>query len=239
MREILRVESLTKTFKDFTAIDNINFIIRNDGIHGLLGTNGAGKTTLMGMILGLIKPTLGKITIFEKNLEFERFEILKHVNFTSPYLDLPKKLTVEENLQFYARLYGVKHIKDTIDKLASDLNIEDLLNKKFGALSAGQKTKIGLCKSLINNPKLLLLDEPTASLDPETSNFLREFLMKFRKQNQMSILIASHNMFEIEKICDTVTILKKGKIIIEGAPKVLIKEYNFKSFEELFLNISI
>lgn len=239
MKEILKVEGLTKTFRDFTAIDNINFIIKNDGIHGLLGTNGAGKTTLMGMILGLIKPTIGKITIFEKNLALERFEILKHVNFTSPYLDLPKKLTVEENLQFFARLYGIKYIKNKIDKLASDLNIEELLNKKFGALSAGQKTKIGLCKALINNPKLLLLDEPTASLDPETSNFLRDFLMKFRKQNQMSILIASHNMFEIEKICDTVTILQKGKIIIEGAPKALIKKYNFKSFEELFLNISI
>ncbi len=238
MKNILKVKNLTKRYKEFTAIDNINFDIQKPGIYGLLGTNGAGKTTLMGMILGLIESTYGEIIIFEKNLKLKRHEILKQINFTSPYLDLPKKLTVFQNLEFYARLYGVTDTKNVIKELALDLRIEDLLNKKFGSLSAGQKTKIGLCKSLINTPKLLLLDEPTASLDPETSHFLRDFLLKFRKKEKMSILIASHNMYEIESICDSVIILKNGKIIIKGPPKDLIKKNNCKSFEQLFLNIS-
>ena len=192
----------------------------------------------MGIILGLIKPTFGDIIIFNKNLRNYSYEVLRFVNFTSPYLDLPKKLTVMENLEFFARLYGVDNFKKTINELAYELKIEELLKKKFGSLSAGQKTKVGLCKSLINSPRLLLLDEPTASLDPETSNFLREFLIKFKSRNETTILIASHNMYEIEKICDTVTILKNGRIIIEGSTKELVKENNCKNIEELFLNIS-
>ena len=192
----------------------------------------------MGIILGLIKPTFGDIIIFNKNLRNYSYEVLRFVNFTSPYLDLPKKLTVMENLQFFARLYGVNNFKNTINELAYELKIEELLKKKFGSLSAGQKTKVGLCKSLINSPRLLLLDEPTASLDPETSNFLREFLIKFKSRNETTILIASHNMYEIEKICDTVTILKNGRIIIEGPTKELVRKNNCKNIEELFLNIS-
>tara|TARA_B100001027_G_scaffold209735_1_gene176163 strand:+ start:257 stop:982 length:726 start_codon:yes stop_codon:yes gene_type:complete len=238
MTKILEVKKLTKCFNGFTALNNIDFTILKPGIHGLLGTNGAGKTTLMGIILGLIKPTFGDIIIFNKNLRNYSYEVLRFVNFTSPYLDLPKKLTVMENLEFFARLYGVNNFKKTINELAYELKIEELLKKKFGSLSAGQKTKVGLCKSLINSPRLLLLDEPTASLDPETSNFLREFLIKFKSRNETTILIASHNMYEIEKICDTVTILKNGRIIIEGSTKELVKENNCKNIEELFLNIS-
>ena len=172
----------------------------------------------------------------KKKLSEFRYDILKKLNFTSPYLDLPKKLTVKQNLTFYARLYNVKNF-DVIEELSEELKISDLLRKQFGSLSAGQKTKVGLCKALINTPKLLLLDEPTSSLDPETSYFVRNFLKKYQNKHHITIFTASHNMQEVEEICDRVIILDKGKLFVDGIPKDLISKYNFENLEELFLNI--
>ena len=232
----LELKKVTKQFNKNIALNDINFSLPKSGIFGLLGTNGAGKTTLIGIILGLIDATRGEIFVFEKKLSDFRYDILNKTNFSSPYLDLPKKLTVEQNLYFYARLYNVKNL-EIINELSQELKICDLLKKQFGSLSAGQKTKVGLCKALVNSPKLLLLDEPTSSLDPETSFFVRSFLKKYQKNKNISILTASHNMKEVEEICDRVIVLNKGELLIDGIPKDLIKKYNTKNLEEFFLNI--
>ena len=234
---IIEIINLSKKFNNFSAIDNISFKIRNPGILGLLGTNGAGKTTLMGMILGLIQPTFGKIRIFDQEYSFNKYDILKKINYESPYIDLPKKLTVKQNLILYARLYGVENHLEKIMKLSDSIKILDILDKKFGNLSAGQKTKVGICKALINSPELLLLDEPTASLDPETSIFVREFLLNYQKKTQSAIIIASHNMQEVESICDRIIILNKGKIMFDEKTNDLIKKEKSKSLEDLFLNL--
>ena len=232
----LELKKVTKQFNKNIALNDINFSLPKSGIFGLLGTNGAGKTTLIGIILGLIDATRGEIFVFEKKLSDFRYDILNKINFSSPYLDLPKKLTVEQNLYFYARLYNVKNL-EIINELSQELKICDLLKKQFGSLSAGQKTKVGLCKALVNSPKLLLLDEPTSSLDPETSFFVRSFLKKYQKNKNISILTASHNMKEVEEICDRVIVLNKGELLIDGIPKDLIQKYNTKNLEEFFLNI--
>lgn len=232
----LELKKVTKQFNKNIALNDISFSLPKSGIFGLLGTNGAGKTTLIGIILGLIDATRGEIFVFEKKLSDFRYDILNKINFSSPYLDLPKKLTVEQNLYFYARLYNVKNL-EIINELSQELKICDLLKKQFGSLSAGQKTKVGLCKALVNSPKLLLLDEPTSSLDPETSFFVRSFLKKYQKNKNISILTASHNMKEVEEICDRVIVLNKGELLIDGIPKDLIQKYNTKNLEEFFLNI--
>ncbi len=234
----LNITSLSKKYNDFFAIDNISFNISKPGIYGLLGTNGAGKTTLMGMILGLILPTKGHIKIFGEEFTHKRVDILKKLNYESPYLDLPKKLTVKQNLIFYSRMYSVKDFLDKIHDLSNKLKISDLLDRQFGSLSAGQKTRVGICKSLVNDPKVLLLDEPTASLDPDTSIFIRNFLKKYQKLNKIIILIASHNMHEVEKICHRIIILNKGKIILDGIPKEILKNKKLKNLEQLFLRLS-
>ena len=234
---IIEIINLSKKFNNFAAIDNISFKIRNPGILGLLGTNGAGKTTLMGMILGLIQPTFGKIRIFEQEYSSNKYDILKRINYESPYIDLPKKLTVKQNLILYSRLYGVENHLEKIMKLSESIKILDILDKKFGNLSAGQKTKVGICKALINSPELLLLDEPTASLDPETSIFVRDFLLNYQKKTQSTILIASHNMQEVESICDRIIILNKGKIMFDEKTNDLIKKEKSKNLEDFFLSI--
>ena len=234
----LNITSLSKKYNDFFAIDNVSLNISKPGIYGLLGTNGAGKTTLMGMILGLILPTKGMIKIFGEEFSHKRSDILKKLNYESPYLDLPKKLTVKQNLIFYSRMYGVKDFLEKIHDLSNKLKINDLLDRQFGSLSAGQKTRVGICKSLVNNPKILLLDEPTASLDPDTSIFIRNFLKKYQKLNKTIILIASHNMHEVEKICNRIIILNKGKIVLEGIPKVILENKKLNNLEQLFLKLS-
>ncbi len=234
----LNITSLSKKYNDFFAIDHVSLNISKPGIYGLLGTNGAGKTTLMGMILGLILPTKGMIKIFGEEFSHKRFDILKKLNYESPYLDLPKKLTVKQNLIFYSRMYGVKDFLEKIHDLSNNLKINDLLDRQFGSLSAGQKTRVGICKSLVNDPKILLLDEPTASLDPDTSIFIRNFLKKYQKLNKTIILIASHNMHEVEKICSRIIILNKGKIILEGIPKVILENKKLNNLEQLFLKLS-
>ena len=188
------------------------------------------------MLLGLITPTKGDIFIFGKDLKLKKKEILSEINFQSPYVDLPKKMTVEQKLYFYSRLYGVKNFNIVINNLVNDLKISNLIEKNYGSLSAGQKTKINLCKALLNKPKLLLLDEPTASLDPETSIFIRNYLLEYQKKNSSSILITSHNLDEVQAMCSNIILLKSGEIVSEGNIKQILKNYNYKTLIELFLS---
>ena len=232
----INVTNLVKSFDEQSVIKNISFNVKKNSIVGILGKNGAGKTTLLGMLLGLITPTKGDVYIFGKNLKFNKKEILSDINFQSPYVDLPKKMTVEQNLSFYSRLYGVKNFNNVIETLANDLKINDLLKKNYGSLSAGQKTKINLCKALLNKPKLLLLDEPTASLDPETSIFIRNYLIEYQKKNSSSILITSHNLNEVQAMCSNIILLKSGEIVSQGNINQILKNYNYKTLIELFLS---
>ncbi len=232
---VVKVSNLVKTFDTKKIIKNISFNVNENSVTGVLGKNGAGKTTLLGMLMGLISPSSGNIEILGKNLFFKKNEILKEINFQSPYIDLPKKMTVEQNLFFYSRLYGIKKFKDIINDLVKKLKMTDLMKKNYGSLSAGQKTKVNLCKALINNPKLLLLDEPTASLDPETSIFIREFLLDYQKKNKSSILITSHNLEEIQSICSKIILLKLGKIASNGNLNELLKINNYSSLKDFFL----
>ena len=232
---MLKVSKLFKSFNNKMIIKNISFDVTDNSIVGILGKNGAGKTTLLGMLMGLISPSSGEINVFGKNLKNHKNEILKKINFQSPYIDLPKKMTVEQNLFFYSRLYGVMYFKDVIDDLAKNLQMNDLLKKNYGSLSAGQKTKVNLCKALINTPKLLLLDEPTASLDPETSIFIRDFLVNYKRLHKSSIIITSHNLDEIQSICSEIILLKSGEIDSHGNLEFLLQKNKYSSLEEFFL----
>ena len=232
---MLKVSKLSKSFNKKMVVRDVSFDVSNDSIVGILGKNGAGKTTLLGMLMGLILPSSGEINIFGKNLKNSKNQILKNINFQSPYIDLPKKMTVEQNLFFYARLYGVKYFKDVIDNLVVELKMDDLLKKNYGSLSAGQKTKVNLCKALLNTPKLLLLDEPTASLDPETSIFVRNFLINYKKLHKSTIIITSHNLDEIQSICSEIILLKSGKIDSQGNLEYLLKKNNYSSLKDFFL----
>ena len=232
---VVKVSNLVKIFDKRKIINNISFDVSENSVVGILGKNGAGKTTLLGMLMGLILPSSGKIKILGKDLNKKKNEILKKINFQSPYVDLPKKMTVEQNLYFYSRLYGIKNFKDIVNDLVNKLKMKDLIKKNYGSLSAGQKTKVNLCKALINNPKLLLLDEPTASLDPETSIFIREFLLKFQKKNNSSILITSHNLDEIQSICSKIILLKFGTVVSDGNLNEILKTKNYSSLQDFFL----
>ncbi|MBC33545.1 MAG: ABC transporter [Rickettsiales bacterium] len=230
----MQVNSLTKVYSNISVIDNLTFKVKKNGIFGLLGRNGAGKTTLLGILMGLITPSTGEILIFGEDIEIKKYSILKRLNFQSPYVDLPKKLTVKQNLIFYSRLYGLRNANEFLNNLSLDLKINPLLNKYFGSLSAGQKTRVSICKALLNKPELLLLDEPTASLDPETSIFIRDYLTNYQKKNNSSILLASHNLNEIENMCEEIIILKAGKIMTGGKISELLDNKS-KSLETLFL----
>ena len=232
---VVKVSNLVKIFDKRKIINNISFDVSENSVVGILGKNGAGKTTLLGMLMGLILPSSGKIKILGKDLNKKKNEILKKINFQSPYVDLPKKMTVEQNLYFYSRLYGIKNFKDIVNDLVNKLKMKDLIKKNYGSLSAGQKTKVNLCKALINNPKLLLLDEPTASLDPETSIFIREFLLKFQKKNNSSILITSHNLDEIQSICSKIILLKFGTVVSDGNLNEILKTKNYSTLQDFFL----
>tara|TARA_Y100000589_G_scaffold235791_1_gene223155 strand:+ start:745 stop:1461 length:717 start_codon:yes stop_codon:yes gene_type:complete len=231
----IKVKNLSKVYNNYKVLHNLSFSIEENGIFGLLGRNGAGKTTLLGILMGLVTPSSGEILILGKNLEKHKYAILNKINFQSPYVDLPKKMTVKQNLAFYSRLYGIKNFSGNLKVLTDELKINELLDKSFGSLSAGQKTRVSLCKALINKPKLLLLDEPTASLDPETSIFIREYLKNYQKINKSTILLASHNLNEVESLCKKIIILKSGKISAEGKISELLKSRKYSSFEKLFL----
>ena len=223
MENSIIVENLSKNYSENKAVENISFKIAENEIVGLLGPNGCGKTTTMAMILGLLKPSKGEILIDGMNIEKNRIKLLHKMNFISPYIELPKKLTVKENLIVYARLYSVKNINERISYLSETLRLNDFLNKKTGELSSGQKNRISLAKALINNPSILLLDEPTASLDPETGDFVRTFLENYKKEKKISILLASHNMSEVERLCTSILMMKEGKIISYSI--LLIKKF--------------
>ena len=238
MENSIIVENLSKNYSENKAVENISFKIAENEIVGLLGPNGCGKTTTMAMILGLLKPSKGEILIDGMNIEKNRIKLLHKMNFISPYIELPKKLTVKENLIVYARLYSVKNINERISYLSETLRLNDFLNKKTGELSSGQKNRISLAKALVNNPSILLLDEPTASLDPETGDFVRTFLENYKKEKKISILLASHNMSEVERLCASVLMMKEGKIIDKGTPAELIEKHGRKNLEEVFLKLT-
>ena len=234
------IKNLNKKYKNFNAVNNLSFEIKKGSIIGLLGPNGCGKTTTLGMILGLIKPTSGIVNINGKNIENEknRIKILEKINFISPYIELPKKLTVNENLLVYGKMYSVKNLKKKIDSLISDLNLQDFRNRKTGELSSGQKNRVSLAKSLINDPEILLLDEPTASLDPDTGDYIRGYIQKFAEENNTTILLASHNMAEVKRLCSEIMMMKNGKIIDKGSCDSLIKKHGRKNLEETFLKLA-
>ena len=234
----IEIKNLSKKFNEVYAVKNVNFTIGTNKTIGLLGPNGCGKTTSIGMMLGLIKPTTGDIIIQNKNINtFERNKLLSIMNFASPYVELPKKLSVRQNLQIYGRLYGVKDLSLRIDELAEDLNLKDFINKKTGELSSGQKNRVSLAKSLINKPEILLLDEPTASLDPDIGDYVRSYVQSYKSKNKVTILLASHNMAEVERLCDSVIMMKKGKIIDQGTSKEIINRHGRTNLEETFLKI--
>ncbi len=238
MKPIVEVKNLRKNYDEKEAVKSISFKINENEILGLLGPNGSGKTTTIGMMLGLLKPTSGDILIEGKKIEENRIEILKKINFISPYIELPKKLTVKQNLIVFGKLYKINKLDERIDYLTSKLRLEDILNRITGELSSGQKNRASLAKSLINDPKVLLLDEPTASLDPEIGDFIRSFLEKYKKEKKISILLASHNMNEVTRLCKSILMMKDGKLIDSGNPEMLIQKHGRKNLEEVFLKLS-
>ena len=234
----LEVIKLSKIYNNKDAVKDISFKVNKNEIIGILGPNGCGKTTTIGMILGLLKPSNGKVLINGIEIEKKRVDLLNHLNFISPYIELPKKLTVKQNLEVYGRLYDVKNLKKKIEMLSEKLRLSEIINKLTGELSSGQKNRVSLAKSIINNPAVLLLDEPTASLDPETGDFVRSFLESYQKENKASILLASHNMSEVERLCSSVLMMNKGSIVDSGKPEQLIKKHGRKNMEEVFLKIT-
>ena len=235
----IKIKNLYKNYKGFEAVKNLNFEIKKGSITGLLGPNGCGKPTTIGMILGLIRPTKGEVLINNKDIEIEknRISVLEKMNFISPYVELPKKLSVKENLIVYGKMYEVKNLQNRINTLCNDLNLKEFLNKKTGELSSGQKNRVSLAKSLINNPEILLLDEPTASLDPDTGDYVRSYIENYAKKNNTTILLASHNMSEVERLCENIMMMKQGKIIDEGTCEELIFKHGRVNLEETFLKL--
>ena len=238
MRYPLEIINLSKPYDNKEAVKDVSFKLNQNEIIGILGPNGCGKTTTIGMILGLLKPTKGKVLINSLEIESHRVDLLNELNFISPYIELPKKLTVRQNLEVYGRLYDVKKINKKIDYLCEKLRLNEFINKITGELSSGQKNRVSLAKSIINDPKVLLLDEPTASLDPETGDFVRSFLEEYQNERKTSILLASHNMLEVERLCSSVLMMNKGSIIDQGTPDELIRKHGRKNMEEVFLKLT-
>ena len=236
--DAIRVESLTKRYDAVLAVDDIGFLVPAGQTVGLLGGNGAGKTTTIAMLLGLLLPTAGRIHILGHDMARDRFGALARMNFSSPYIALPSRLSVAENLRVYGHLYSVRGLEARIRELAGQLDLLGLLDRPAGALSAGQKTRVALAKALINRPDVLLLDEPTASLDPDTGDLVRSWLERYRAESGCTILLASHNMAEVERLCDTVLMLKQGRIVDQGAPRDLLDRYGRDSMEQVFLDIA-
>jgi ABC-2 type transport system ATP-binding protein len=235
----IKVQNLTKKFNNYLAVNNISFTLETNKTLGLLGPNGCGKTTSIGMMLGLITPSSGKVLINDQNVDSTNHNyLLSRMNFASPYIELPKKLTVRQNLEVYGRLYGIKNLKNRIDEISNDLNLNNFLNKNTGELSSGQKNRVSLAKSLINKPDILFLDEPTASLDPDIGDFVRQYIETYKSKNQITILLASHNMREVERLCDTVIMMKEGQIVDRGTCKDLISKHGRDNLEDTFLKIA-
>jgi len=237
MSNSIEVINLSKSYKSKQAVNNISFKINENEIVGLLGPNGCGKTTTIGMMLGLLKPTNGQVLINGMDIEKNKISLLHKMNFISPYIELPKKLTVRQNLVIYGKLYNVNNLNEQINYLSNKLRLNELLDNVTGELSSGQKNRVSLAKALINNPAVLLLDEPTASLDPETGDFVRTFLENYKKENKISVLLASHNMDEVKRLCSSVLMMKGGVIVDSGTPDHLISKHGRTNLEEVFLEL--
>jgi ABC-2 type transport system ATP-binding protein len=235
---VIRVEALTKHYQQVVAVEDLDFTVTTGSVCGLLGGNGAGKTTTLSMLLGLLLPSAGSISVLGADMLRERHRVLGRMNFSSPYVDLPHRLTVAENLGVYARLYGIRRRAERLAQLGADLDIGDLMHRAYGNLSAGQKTRVGLAKALLNAPELLLLDEPTASLDPDTADRMRRYLMEYKAQSGATVLLASHNMLEVERLCDDVIMMRAGRIVDRGAPSALLARYGRQTMEDVFLDIA-
>jgi ABC-2 type transport system ATP-binding protein len=235
---VIEVDQLHKSFDQVNAVNGISFKVRRGVTTALLGGNGAGKTTTLAMLLGLLLPSSGRISIFGEDMLQYRYRLLHRMNFSSPYVDLPQRLTVRQNLTVYGHLYRLKNLSARIDQLAVELNLADFLDRRYGRLSAGQKTRVSLAKSLLNEPELLLMDEPTASLDPDTADSIRSYLERYQQQTGASILLASHNMTEVERMCTDVIMLRQGKIVDIGSPHDLITRYGRSTMEEVFIDIA-
>ncbi|MEM9681687.1 MAG: ABC transporter ATP-binding protein [Pseudomonadota bacterium] len=235
---VIDVRKLCRRFGDVNAVDSISFTVPAGSVTGLLGANGAGKTTTIAMLLGLLLPSSGDITVLGENMLRHRYRVLSRMNFSSPYFDLPQRLTVRQNLAVYARLYGVRDLKERLATLAAELELEELMDRHYRGLSAGQKTRVLMAKAMINRPELLLLDEPTASLDPESADRIRGYLETYRDRTGAAILLASHNMPEVERLCDDVLIMQRGRIVDRGAPADVIARHGRETMEEVFLDIA-
>lgn len=231
-------ENLRKCYGETVAVAGVNFSIQAGSITGLLGGNGAGKTTTIGMIMGLVTPTSGAVKVFDADMAKEPYRVLHRMNFESPYVDLPHRLTVRQNLKVFSLLYGVANIGARITQLATDLDLTEFIDRPSGKLSAGQKTRVALAKSLVNEPDLLVLDEPTASLDPDTADWIRSHLEQYRAAKNATILLASHNMGEVERLCDRVIMMKRGEIVDDGSPDQLLARYGRQNLEEVFLDVA-
>jgi ABC-2 type transport system ATP-binding protein len=236
--EAIAVNGLVKRYRSVVAVDGVSFTVRSGSFTALLGGNGAGKTTTLAMLLGLVEPTAGRIFILGQDFAANAKSLLAQMNFQSPYVDLPRRLTLRQNLTIYAHLYGVPDVGGRIAQVARELDLEALIDRPFGELSAGQRTRAGLAKALINRPRIVLLDEPTASLDPETADWIRGYLARYGREAGATFLIASHNMLEVERLCDHVLMMKQGRIVDSGAPKELIAKYGRTTLEDVFLDVA-
>ena len=234
----IEADRLTKRYGEATAVDAISFQIAAGSITGLLGGNGAGKTTTIGMIMSLVAPTSGRVSVLGFDMAHDAYRVLHRMNFESPYVDLPHRLTVRQNLTVFGGLYGVKNVQERIARLATELDLRDFVDRASGKLSAGQKTRVALAKALINEPDILILDEPTASLDPDTADWIRGHLERYRANNNATILLASHNMGEVERLCDRVIMMKRGKIVDDDSPAKLLSRYGRQNLEEVFLDVA-
>jgi ABC-2 type transport system ATP-binding protein len=234
----IAVDRLVKRYKTTTAVDGISFRLQTGSITGLLGGNGAGKTTTIAMIMGLVTPTSGTVSVLGADMPRERYRVLHRMNFESPYVDMPMRLTVRQNLSVFAQLYGVADPSARIEELAADLDLNEFLDRPNGKLSAGQKTRVSLAKSLLNKPEVLLLDEPTASLDPDTADWVRGRLERYRVDHAATVLLASHNMTEVERLCERVIIMKRGRIEDDDTPERLLQRYGRETMEEVFLDVA-
>jgi ABC-2 type transport system ATP-binding protein len=234
----IEADRLTKHYGDSVAVDGISFQLGAGTVTGLLGGNGAGKTTTIGMIMSLIAPTSGRVMVLGADMARDAYRVLHRMNFESPYVDLPHRLTVRQNLNVFGRLYGVPNISERIEKLAAELDLREFVDRASGKLSAGQKTRVALAKALVNEPDILILDEPTASLDPDTADWIRSHLERYRTSKNATILLASHNMGEVERLCDRVIMMKRGKIVDDEAPAKLIARYGRQNLEEVFLDVA-
>lgn len=236
--DAIKAVRLTKRFGAVTAVDAIDFAVPRGSVTGLLGGNGAGKTTTISMLLGLLLPTEGSIRVLGVDMARNRHAVLPRMNFSSPYVELPHRLTVKENLVVYAHLYGVAGVRRRVEELAEELDLTAFLDRPAGSLSAGQKTRVALAKALLNRPQVLLLDEPTASLDPDTADRLRSYLEEYRRASGATVLLASHNMPEVERLCDRVLVMRRGRIVDRGTPAELLEKYGRDSMEDVFLDIA-